>query len=478
MWNAVRFKWVLTLVVLMGVGMHWNIWQLDIMGIHAWRQTQTMTVVENFATEDMHILDPRINSRGSGDGIFRMEFPLMQWAFAWVYKLFGHHLVLIRVLSFGISLFSFIGFYRLLRQYRVPEAVSALGMWTFAWSPVLYYYAVNPMPDNLALCLGIWSLVHLKRHQVNGSMLHLGGFAVLLSVATAVKLPFVLFGAAYIPIFFAQNRAAMMRGAALVTVCMAPALLWYAWVIPQWGTNTLTGGIGAEVQVNYITTLKHLWGVFHSLLPELLLNFAAIPFFLIGIVITLRSKRSIRQWAQEFSLLVAVVGYYLYEVNMIGIAHDYYLFPFLPSIFLVVARGIKWMLGHANRYVHYAAMVLLLSLPAISMARVQGRWRTMGMELPLLQHKVELQTLVPDTALVVAGNDVSTHIFLYHIKKKGWTFANDALTAAQLHAYRLHGARFLYCNTSFVENDPALAAQLLPPLFRKDGLAVYPLRQQ
>jgi len=56
---------ILIVLIALGALLHWNVWNNDISGIHAWRQTQTMTVVENFAFENMNILNPRINSRGN-----------------------------------------------------------------------------------------------------------------------------------------------------------------------------------------------------------------------------------------------------------------------------------------------------------------------------------------------------------------------------------------------------------------------------
>ena len=135
MLQTIKPKYVLLAILVLEVALHWNVWTKDIMGIHAWRQTQTMTVVENFAFEDMNILNPRINSRGDGDGIFRMEFPLMQWGFAWFYKCLGPHISVARILSFLIFMFSIWGFYRLLRAYQLSEKFSSIGTWCFAWSP-------------------------------------------------------------------------------------------------------------------------------------------------------------------------------------------------------------------------------------------------------------------------------------------------------------------------------------------------------
>lgn len=467
---------MLTAIAVLGIALHWNIWNLDIMGIHAWRQTQTMTVVENFAAEDMNILNPRINSRGDGDGIFRMEFPLMQWVFAWFYKWFGNELIIARILTFIISLFSAFGFYRLLREYKQSGIVSAIGAWCFAWSPVIFYYSVNPLPDNLALCFAIWSFVFLKRHQTDSTIKPLILFAVFLSLATAVKLPFILFGAGYLPIFFQGTRTEKVKVALqknlLLGLILLPAAAWYMWVIPQWSNTALLGGVGAEQSFDYQSALDTIWGTFHSLLPELFLNYGSILFLLFGIGVFFQKKETFKV---ELSTLLFLAAYYLYEVNMIGLAHDYYLFPFLPFLFLVVAAGAKKILNHRLRWLRYVGVLALSILPVTAYLRAEGRWGPEENASLLVKHKKELRKLVENDALVVAGNDPSTFIFLYHIGKKGWTFEQNWILSGDLQEYIDKGAKYLYSNTDFVENEPSIQPLLGEPIFDKEGIKVYPL---
>jgi 4-amino-4-deoxy-L-arabinose transferase-like glycosyltransferase len=471
-------KFIFVAIVLLGAALHWNIWNLDIMGIHAWRQTQTMTVVENFAFEDMNILNPRINSRGDGNGIHRMEFPLMQWVFAWFYKWFGSELVIARILTFLISTFSVLGFYRLLREYKQSDFISALGAWCFAWSPVLFYYSVNPLPDNLALCLAVWSFFFLKRHQADSSFRSLFFFSLFLSVATAVKLPFILFGAGYIPIFIDRLKARKfkdeMSKSLILGFILFPAAAWYLWVIPQWTNAGLIGGVGAETTFNYQSALTTVWGTIHSLLPELFINYGSVLFFILGIGVFFQKKDKASQFKVELSILFFVTIYYLYEVNMIGLAHDYYLFPFIPLLFLVVSAGLKKLLSHSNPWLKYVGYAALLVLPLTAYLRTEGRWSEGNASL-LVKHKTELRNIVDDDALVVVGNDPSNFIFLYHIGKKGWTFEQNWILSGDLQQYMEKGAKYLYCNTEFAENEPSLRTLLGEPIFDKDGIKVYPL---
>ncbi len=152
-------RWMLfALIPVMGVLMHWDVWTKPLVGAHVWRQTQTQINIENFAFEDFNLLRPRIDDRGTDTGIFRMEFPIMQWLFAAVYKGFGNHLILSRVLSWIIALFSVWGMYALLFTVFERRATAVAGAWAFHFSPLLFYFSVNPMPDNFALCCSVWGM--------------------------------------------------------------------------------------------------------------------------------------------------------------------------------------------------------------------------------------------------------------------------------------------------------------------------------
>jgi len=106
--------------------MHYKHFSKDIISIHSWRQTQTQTTINNFYEEDMNILNPRRNERGSGDGIFRMEFPLMQWLVASSYHLFGSSILVTRLFMFGIGILSVFGIYQLLLSLFRKEMLATI----------------------------------------------------------------------------------------------------------------------------------------------------------------------------------------------------------------------------------------------------------------------------------------------------------------------------------------------------------------
>jgi len=63
----------------------------------SWRECDYAAVARNFYREGMNILYPRIDWRGDGPGYAEMEFPVIPWTMAALYKIFGYQEVLGRV---------------------------------------------------------------------------------------------------------------------------------------------------------------------------------------------------------------------------------------------------------------------------------------------------------------------------------------------------------------------------------------------
>jgi hypothetical protein len=451
---------VMASIAIISLLMHFNHFSKDLMGIHAWRQTQTETTIDSFYDEDFNILNPRKNERGAGDGIFRMEFPLMQWIVALFFKIFGSQVLITRICMFVIGLFSVFGMFRLLVFLSGNSALALIGAWAFNFSPSFYYYTINPLPDNLSLCCGIWGLAIFFRwtKEQRRSLLFL--CSLFLSIATLCKLPFLLFYS--LPAFYLLQQYFKKQRALNITVrdlsalasCAFFAVAWYAWVIPQWKGNGVVGGIfwndvPGSLLVDYL--------IFNltSTLPELLINYAAVLFFITGFYVTWKLKQYKKTlFLSLIVFCVSLIIYYLFEMNMIARTHDYYLFPFYPAIFILVSYGAFFLLKEGNTLLRTLSVMCIIILPFTAYLRMHNRWNesSPGLNPDLMRYKNELRQAVPDNALCVAGNDGSHFIFLYYIHKKGWVYNYDQLSEDDLKQMITEGAEYLYSDSRDLEN--------------------------
>ena len=475
---------VLFSIVIISFIMHYKHFSKDIISIHSWRQTQTQSTINNFYEEDMNILNPRRNDRGSGDGIFRMEFPLMQWIVAGSYHLFGNSILVTRLFMFGIGILSVLGIYTLLLSLFRKEILALMGAWAFNFSPSFFYYTINPLPDNLALCCAIWGLVLFFKWTESNRPTQLFLCGVLLSIGALCKLPFILYF--IVPaVYFLRNimrtqqyKKNAFQGVLVFTPLIFP-LLWYVTVIPEWKGNGIVSGM-FDNSMNFSTLLDYLIHNLISTLPELLLNYGSVLFFIAGFYFLFK-KKAFR--SSHFLLIVALsfsaLAYFIFEINMIAKIHDYYLFPFYPLLFILVGYGAFYIYSIEKKNFKIITMCLLCALPITCYIRMYERWvpESPGFNKDLLKYKSELREITPNDALVIIGNDVSRYISFYYIDKKGWGFDNDNLTPEKLTSMIDNGASYLYSDSRKIDTNKYITPFLDKLILEKGSIKVFLLKQ-
>jgi hypothetical protein len=174
---------------------------------------------------------------------------------------------------------------------------------------------------------------------------------------------------------------------------------------------------------------------------------------------------------------IAIIAYFLFEMNMIGKVHDYYLMPFLPLLFILVAYGAYHLLTGRNKLLRNISVVFLILLPLPAYMRIEGRWDTKkpGFNAVYYQYKNDLRALIPEKAFCVAGNDESHFILLYYLNRKGWAFDNDELDGGLLNNYVSKGAAYLFIDSRIDERND-IKEHLGDKIFEKETLRVYKLK--
>jgi len=475
---------ILLSIVIISVVMHFKDFSKDLISIHSWRQTQTQSNIINFYEEDMNILNPRRNDRGDTDGIFRMEFPLMQWLVASLYKVFGNHLLITRIFMFIIGLLSVLGMYKLLFALFKNITLAVIGAWAFNFSPTFYFYTISPFPDNLALCCAIWGLALFFTWLNNKKQYLLIFSGLLISIGALCKLPFIIFFIVSFIYFIEQlrkegfNYRLIGQGISALIFSILP-LLWYILVIPTWQSDGIVKGI-LNQNFTLLQIFDYLQSNLISTLPELLLNYGSLLFFLAGFYFLFK-KKSYKdpRFKLILSLSIVLIFYYLFEVAAIAKSHDYYLYPFFPLLFILVAYGAYNLLKSRIAFLRYLTILLLILLPLFCSLRLQTRMNpdSPGFNKDLLIHKHELREAVPKDALVVAGNDNSHCIFFYYIDKKGWAFHKDELASQDLYNMIKKGAKYLYSDSRNIDTDKKILSYIDELILEKGTVKVYRLKK-
>lgn len=448
-----------------------------------------MTMVHNFANGQTDLLHPKVaNEAFYKGGIKRMEFPAYSWFLASAYWAFGDHIWLARLLTLLISIGTLYFAYRLGNSLFGHSGYGFLLAWVFAWSPLFFYYSVNPIPDNLALMASMGFLAYWFRWLQKGKTLSLISSAILLALAVATKLPFIAWGA--IPFVYGLQQVFRKEGKAPISgmietwlpfaVCIAWPLAWYGSVMHTWEKDGLLAGV-TQAEGDQIGQLGwYLWRIATSIFPELLLNFGSLLFFLLGLGYVFGKKRwQNRHYWPLMGVLILLMAYLLFELNLITTAHDYYLMPFLPLIFMVVVKGLGWILEGKTKILVYLAAILLFALPVLATLRAYPRWtlpRNLGYHPDYLAHQQALAGAVPPNAKCLVATDGTPYALLYLLRKQGANVEPKGLRPWIWQLARKEHWGYLYSDSRDFERQPQIQASLGDTVLQKGEIIVFQLR--
>lgn len=453
---------------------HNGIFERDIFGPHTWRQTYTMQNIDCFYEEGNSILDPMSFSKITPDRIRRMEFPLMQWLIARTYTFFGQSLLVMRVDCFLLGILSIIAFFLLLKRLTKHVPTIIAGTCFFVFSPLYYFYMMNPLPDLFALCAITWSMyfyaVANDKKESKPWLFFVAAF--FLCLGTLCKLPYIAFAGIPLGLLLIYVKARVEKKIMLYiwssAIFVIPVILWYGYSLPEMSHNSALRGMfdTTDAREPYLESFNNnLKEIFFPLL----IGFIAIPSLIGGFVFLFLKRKLISTTYLPYSLSgTFLLLYYFYELPLIGQVHDYYMLPFLPLTALVLAAG--WNSIYQLRYLKFVCFAMLAALPFVANNQIRDRWDpTKNLQFPdfWYVYKEELRTAVPDSALVIMGNDATTSIMPYYIHKRGWTYVDAELNYDYFQAMINLGAKYLYTNSDYTLSDTTIR-----PLIRKE-IGVY-----
>lgn len=452
----------LLLIAAMGlfVLLHLRVFSLDLIGFHVWRQTQTQTVIDNFYEEDVNILHPRVNARGDGSGIYRTDFPLMQWIIAAVYRAAGNDIMVTRVMMCLFTLLSMLALYAFLRKRFRNELIATCTAIMYVFTPMMYYYGMVPLVDVFALMLTMMGMYWWYCFVENSTGFRYFILANLVFVlASMIKTPFILFLGGlwwYVLIGYLDKSISLkhfLRYISVALVIAIPGFIWIGSVIisMQEINNPVVGGVISAEGLTVGKYLSYIQFYVVSLLPGVLTGYSTCILFVIGLLFVIRRLRNFTPFGKSLLVVCILLCLYVfYEAPAMHTAHDYYFMPFLPLIFMLVAFGFQQWLHSPKTYLRYMAITIVIVSPLIGYTRMDARWneKKPGFNVDLYTYHEEIKSILPDDALTISGNDESKYIWPYYLDTKGWTFKENKLTDSLLNNYMSRGATWLITDLS------------------------------
>ncbi len=430
----------------------------------------------------------------STEGKAAGEFPLLYWANAQLWKIFGQSELGYRMLNMLIAL---IGFYALFRiSYRLNEdaLVSIVAPLVLYSSALFPYYSWNFLPNIPALSLAflsVWQLLQWQDKSKWSYLLLAVAFAALAGLMKASSLIAPLAAFATIFLFKLKDRKTILRilsGIGLITLSL---FLWYSYAknynvnyssnafildfVPIWQMSA--------VEVNEVINMfdQHWRSHFYSepayffFFSLLILNF---------LILVIRQK-----WmALSFYLLClgGSLAYILLFFRNLGI-HDYYLIELflIPAILVILFfYSIKdWSFKWLKPVSIILFAIFIYSEAGHARDKMRARfgdfynyhYLTYYQDLTGLDSEM-IDLGIKKDDLIISIPDDSPNITLYLLHRRGWSnYGNKNKSLEDIQKHIKKGAKYLIINDPQLLQVNYIQPFLKDPLLRKGKVSIYKL---
>jgi Ca2+/Na+ antiporter len=209
------------------------------------------------------------------------------------------------------------------------------------------------------------------------------------------------------------------------------------------------------------------------------MNPVSIILFLAAIVFLVISKDFFKK--QSLAFLAAtfmVIVYFVLEINMIDVVHDYYMMPFLPFIYIILSYATK-KLYDRSVYTQLALIPIFLIMPYQNHIQNKDSWSVekSGSNSNLFLHQDKLKNAVPKGERVIVLNDVSQFVFFYKLDKEGYVFNNDYLPVEWVDdLVQKHGVKYMYSDSRKVDESDEMRKRIEKVIMQVGNLKVIKLK--
>lgn len=318
--------------------------------VHIWAQCARASVALNYYKTDMNFFKPHIHKYLNGEGITGLEFPLVNYIPAVLYKLFGFNEAYYR----GFVLFSIVVglfFFFLILQSILKNWLIAFALILSAYcSPVFAFYSINFMPDitSLSFALIAWYyFFKFLKEQENKRVLYafviFGTLAALIKITSLISLLSILclilldntsfFTRKYKKPLFDEKVKLSLKIVAGVFVVFA----WYTysfWLTKHYKTESFT------MQTALVTDIPTALEVLGRIMDDHIYEYYPYENYILYacfiVVLILGFKLVDRLLFTTFAIVTLGNICFVYLMFYQFKDHDYYIIPILTSVFLLL----------------------------------------------------------------------------------------------------------------------------------------------
>jgi hypothetical protein len=521
--KPVSKKWdFLFIILLVGISLLYSYYQVMFMrpwSIHQWRQCDGLSVALNYYYDGMHFFHPSIHFVGpfNDSSACPSEFPVIYYAVAILWKVFGYHEFIFRLVEITIA---FAGLYAL---FKLVKELLNDGLWAILVSiflfssPIIAYYGSSFLIDLPAFSFALIAWYFFFKFYRNEKSYDYIIAMLFFMLAGLIKVTALL---SFVPIVFAylielpglyafkrgkkMFKKPLMQGVSLLLVVLA-VVAWEKYAI-YYNDKHFNSIFLTQILPIWTSTTDERWTIFRALFNVLLPQYFNMP-CLVGIMILFLILLLFQKKVNRFLLLLSIsvfagsVIYILLWFRLFNV-HDYYLINplvFIPLILITFLSFLKKefpAVFNSIKIKIVASVVVIFSVyycAVHTQIKYHSSYSLAKYSFLLTKEEIgfsdwynfdydlrfgELETITPylrsigisRTEKVISIPDYSPNISLYLMDQKGFTDMGHSYgdnEEALLKKYCDLGAKYMVVN-----NEDMLKFQWLKP-FISNPVAQY-----
>lgn len=480
-----KYSWVIFLLLLLVLSYIYNyekILFLRPQGVHQWRQCDCLSITLNYYMEDRNFFEPCVHFLGyEGTGKTISEFPVVYYFVAHLWKLFGYHEYIFRLVTIIIT---FLGLFAL---FKLTEKILNDSLWALSFilllfcSPFFIYYANNFLANVPAFSFVLIAWFFFGQFYKKGKhkffiasvfFFLLGGLVKVSSLISFIAL-FLIFLIELFNIYNFRGEEKIFKGPfkylAYFLVVFTCIISWYTYadyynhkhnsgifligILPVWKLSII------EIK-NIFLTIREIW-LGHYFQTGIHIVNAGL------FLVILCFYKNTNRFLFTLSVLL-VIGFSLYMCLFFQVLnwHDYYMIDLLIvviAIWLTVLYSLKMSFQKIFSSFILRLVIVIVLIHNIDFARRRMKERYSGwmnkthMELTIdfenITHYLRLLQIKRDDK-VISFTDHSPNISLYLMDQKGWTNFGMESDSISIKKKIDQGAKYLFVNDPEILNNP------------------------
>jgi len=444
-----KFIYAISIIVSGFLARLMNITQ-PLLEVAGWRQCDTASIARNFYYNGMNIFYPQILQGGVTEGyIGETEFHIYPFIVALLYKMFGVHEFLGRL----VSIFAFCGgalfLYRLSRKY-VDETTSLVALLFYTFNPYIFFYSRSFQPESSMLFFSIAMLYFFSEWIDKEGWKRFVLMTLCATAAFLIKLPTICLGLPLLYLCLNKYKYKfVMQWRLWLFVCLSiiPTFLWYKHSHYLVSINNLSW---SNLQLsNYSIYLGSSFysRVFYTEVFERDLIYVGGIFLVLGIIFTFKKKELgyIRYW-----LLAIVISFFLgAEKTMV---HTYYTIPLIVPASILIGYAIcnstklistYKITGTKKAILLTLYLLIVVSLPIIGYHKITGRYeaRRLAKDYPVRDAGMVVDKIASKDDLIIGSLWGGPEI-LYYSNRRGWANGVYVCSKEFIESCRRSGAKY------------------------------------